>query len=442
MGSRRSGDGLLFEEPLFSSDYGRPRPGPPDGKESGWLVFELNLAYLRDVMLPEVLQRDLGTAGGLDYQVEVIAKNDPSTVIYQSGLEQFQDIASTADASISFFEPQNNSGSRRGGGGPPSMRGFGSGPGGRSDRGPGPGPAPDSGRWRMYVRHRAGSLEAVVAQSRLRSLAVTGGVLLLMLTTAAALLRYTRRAQRLADLQMDFVAGVSHELRTPLTVIHTAAYNLQGKMANNPAQVEKYGALIQRESGRLGKLVEQILQFASAHAGRAIPERKPLSVESIIEETLEAHREVIDGRHCVVVKAVDPDLPSVLGDSRALGQVIGNLLCNAAKYGVYGSTTGSHQGGHWIGIFVSKTVGDPAAIEIRVSDRGPGIPADEQEHIFEPFFRGSRAVQDQIHGTGLGLSLVKKIVEAHGGNIRVKSEPMKGAEFIVWLPAAPAGAAG
>jgi signal transduction histidine kinase len=99
----------------------------------------------------------------------------------------------------------------------------------------------------------------------------------------------------------------------------------------------------------------------------------------------------------------------------------------------------------WLGGFgrAEMAAGDrPAALEIRASDRGPGIPTDEQEHIFEPFFRGWRAVRDQIHGTGLGLSLVKKIVEAHGGNIRVKSEPMKGAEFIVWLPAAPAGAAG
>jgi signal transduction histidine kinase len=440
-GGRRSGDGLLFEEPLFSSNSGHPRPGPPDRGEIGWLIFELNLAYLRDVMLPEVLQRDLGTASGLDYQVEVVTNSDPAAVIYQSGLEQFQDIAATADASISLFELQSAPGSRRGGGGPPGMRGPGYGPGGRGDHGPGP--APDIKRWRMYVRHRAGSLETVVAQSRLRSLAVTGGVLLLMLATAAALLRYTRRAQRLADLQMDFVAGVSHELRTPLSVIHTAAYNLQGKMANNPAQVEKYGALIQRESGRLGELVEQVLQFAGAHSGRAIQEREPLSVESVIDQTMEAHREVIDGCHCVVVKAVDPGLPPVLGDSRALGQVIGNLLCNAAKYGVYGSTSGSNQSGNWIGIFASKAAGDqPAAVEIRVSDRGPGIPAHEQEHIFDPFFRGSRAVQDQIHGTGLGLSLVKKIVEAHGGNIRVKSEPMKGAEFIVWLPAAPAGVVG
>jgi signal transduction histidine kinase len=78
-------------------------------------------------------------------------------------------------------------------------------------------------------------------------------------------------------------------------------------------------------------------------------------------------------------------------------------------------------------------------IEVRVADRGPGIPADEQRHIFDPFFRGRRAIQDQVHGTGLGLNLVKKIVEAHGGTIRVKSEPSRGTEFIVRLPALPNG---
>jgi len=439
---RGSGDGLLFEEPLFSTNSGgsvpggNSNPGPFDRREIGWLIFDLNRAYLRDVMLPEFLQRDLGTANGLDYQVEVIAKTDPPSVIYQSDPGQSRDIEANADASISFFDPQSNLGFRRLG--PPGMRGP---TPGRGLRGPGPGagggPAPDSGHWRMFVRHRAGSLEAVVARSRFRSLAVTGGVLLLIIATAAALIRYTRRAQKLADLQMDFVAGVSHELRTPLTVIHTAAYNLQGELANNPAQVERYGALIQRESGRLAELVEQVLQFASASAGsgRAIREPEPVSVETVIDETMESSKAIVDDAHCVVEKVVDPGLPPVLGDARALRQVIENLVSNAAKYGC--------QGSNWIGIFASKTTGNsPAAVEIRVADRGPGIPADEQEHIFDPFFRGARAVQDQIHGTGLGLSLVKKIVEAHGGTIRVKSEPMKGSEFIVRLPAARAGVSG
>ncbi|MGB9610053.1 MAG: sensor histidine kinase, partial [Bryobacteraceae bacterium] len=115
------------------------------------------------------------------------------------------------------------------------------------------------GRLWLSARHRAGSLDAVVARTRQKNLAVTGAILLLMMAALAALIVSTRRAQRLAELQMDFVTGVSHELRTPLTVIRTAAYNLRGRLAQNPAMVEKYGALIQKESERLTQIVEQVL---------------------------------------------------------------------------------------------------------------------------------------------------------------------------------------
>ena len=111
------------------------------------------------------------------------------------------------------------------------------------------------GRWVLSVWLRNGSLEAIVAKTRRRDLAISGGVLLLMLATGAALAQFSRRAQQLAQVEMEFVAGVSHELRTPLTVIRTAAFNLRGKVASNPTQVERYGALIQQESERLGAIV-------------------------------------------------------------------------------------------------------------------------------------------------------------------------------------------
>jgi signal transduction histidine kinase len=279
----------------------------------------------------------------------------------------------------------------------------------------------------MYARHRAGSLEAVVAQTRLRNLAVMSGVLLLLIATMVVLIRYTRRAQRLAELQMDFVAGVSHELRTPLAVIRTAAYNLRGKLANNPAQVEKYGALIQQESERLTELVEQVMCFASAKAGKVIRPTEPIPVERVVEESLKSCRSLIEQAHCIVEKHVDPDLPLVMGDPVALKQAVHNLLSNAAKYGA--------EGGRWIGIYAQRE-GDHAVV-IRVADRGPGIPAEERESVFDPFFRGRRAIEDQIHGTGLGLNLVKGIVEAHGGTITVESAPGKGTEFSIRIPAAP-----
>jgi signal transduction histidine kinase len=381
------------------------------------VILELNLAYLRESVLPELLQRDLA-----DYEVAILTRAQPPALIYQSDPGDTRPISGHADASVGIFTGQSDS--RAGGRG--------------GQAGPGPGPGP--GRWEMFARHRAGSLEAVVARLRWRNLALTGGVLVLMLASVAALVHYTRRAQRLAQVQMDFVAGISHELRTPLTVIHTAGYNLRGKMAQNPAQVERYGALIQQESGRLTDLVEQIMRFAGAEAGRIIREPEPLSIESVIHDTMESNKAVMEQAHCVVEQTIEDGLPPILGDPTALRHALQNLLSNAAKYGTAGDNTA---GSNWIGISAAKaTERGRAMVEIRVADRGPGIPKNEQTHIFDPFFRGQRAVEDQVHGTGLGLNLVKKIVEAHGGTIRVKSEPMKGAEFIVRIPEATQGVAG
>jgi signal transduction histidine kinase len=391
-------DDALIEAPIMRTPVGFGRP------EIAWVIFELDLSYLRATVLPEILQRDLDIAG---FQFEVVGKNG-----------SHDRLARSADASIGLLDVA-------------AIRAPGPG------RGPGPttfgrGPGPAAGRWVLYARHRAGSLEAAVSKVRNRNLAVTAGVLVLLIATAGALVRFTRRAQRLANQQMDFVAGISHELRTPLTVINTAGFNLRGKTSTNPAQVERYGALIQQESARLKDLVEQVLRYAGAGSGRVIREPEPVSVESVIHAAIAAGRAEIDSAHATVESSVEAGLPEILADPVALQHALGNLLSNATKYGL--------KDDGWIGVYASRG-GNAAApeVEIRVADHGPGIPAEEQEHIFDPFFRGQRAIQDQVHGTGLGLNLVKKIVEAHGGAIRVKSEPAKGAEFIVRLPALSGG---
>ena len=422
--------GPRFEVPVLvrTEDHGPSGPfGRGERVELGWLLVALNRTYLRGTLLPEVLHSHLGTGGELDYMVEVVSRSDPGSIIYQSDPKAFKPVSANPDASIgllgsvtdSFFGrggPQGRDGRVRGGRGPEF--------GGRGRGGPG-----EPTRWTLFVRHRAGSLEAVVTQARWRNFGVTAGVLLLMLASVGALVHYTRRAQRLAELQMDFVAGVSHELRTPLTVIHTAAYNLRGRLAENPAHVERYGALIQQESGRLKDLVEQVLTFAGTKAGNVPQKKEPVAVEAVIEEAMQSSATLLNGAHCQVETAIDPRLPLVLGDAITLRHAIQNLLANAVKYGTEGN---------WIGVFASAG-GDAGnrMVEIRIADRGPGIPADEQDQIFDAFFRGRRALQDQIHGTGLGLSLVKQIVEAHGGQIQVKSRPTEGTEFVIRIPAAP-----
>jgi signal transduction histidine kinase len=412
------GEGLLIELPRFGRPPRGPRGAGPGPSNIEWLIVEVNLSYVQTVILPELLQRYLGSGGDLDYQAEVVTRSDPPALIYGSDPVQTARIGGSADASVGLFELQYDQIGRRGG--PLGGRG-----GGR-----GRGLDPGGGRWELLVRHRAGSLEAVVSRARSRNLAVAAGILALMLVTVAALIWHTRQAQRLAGLQMEFAAGVSHELRTPLTVINTLAYNLRGKMAYNPSQVERYGALIQWESGKLTALVEQVLRFAGAQAGHVIREREPVSVEAVIEDSLQSSKALLEESGCAVEKRIEAGLPLILGDPTALKHAIQNLFSNAAKYGTEGS--------NWIGISASKsTDGDAPVVEIRVADRGPGIPPEEQQQIFDPFYRGRRALEDQIHGTGLGLTLVKGIVEAHGGTISVRSEPMKGTEFALRIPAAP-----
>jgi len=280
------------------------------------------------------------------------------------------------------------------------------------------------------VHHHAGSLEAIVVQARRRNLALSAGLLLLILATIASLVRFSRRAQVVAELQMNFVAGVSHELRTPLTVIRTAAYNLRGNLANQPGQVARYGASIQRESEKLSALVEQVLRYGNVTAGRVLQERVPLAIEELIESSVQEARISLGHQELVVEKRIEPGLPRVLADEAAMKHALRNLLDNALKYGT--------QANNWIGIVASMPQnGERSTVEIRIADRGPGIPPQELEHIFDSFFRGRRALQDQIHGTGLGLSLVRKIVEAHGGTVSVKSKQGEGVEFIVRIPSVP-----
>jgi signal transduction histidine kinase len=412
-------------------EFPRFRPPSPDHRavrEQDWLLLEINMSYIRDTLLPDLLNRFLGEGGRLDYDAVVFDSFHPSEVVCDLSPGHPRGIERKPDGSVALLQVR-----------PTGFGPFGGFGGGRRLLGPGPvlgrsGPPPEGmqiqGRWRLLVRHRAGSLEALVARTRWRNLGVSGAILLLILATVAALVRFSRQAQRLAELQMNFVAGVSHELRTPLTVIRTAAYNLRGRIANRPEQVERYGTLIQGEAEKLAALMEQVLSFASMRAGHAIRACEPVSVEKMIEEGLQSSRAALAGPNLVLEKHVGPDLPLVLADKTAMRHAFENLVENALKYGVEGS--------NWIGVFVSA-INDKegSAVEIRVADRGPGIPLDEQEHIFDPFFRGRRAIQDQVRGTGLGLNLVKQIVEAHGGSIRVRSGPMEGTEFIVRIPAAP-----
>jgi signal transduction histidine kinase len=412
-GPQRLENSTLIDFPRFRA---QEDPGAGRSSEQDWLLLDVDSHRAGTVILPELLSQYLTEDFRAQYRVEVVSRATPSEVIFATEPGSVSSSSSPAQATATLFDRPN-----------PNNRGRGPG-------GPGRGVSNDSGRgrWLLSVWLRNGSLETIVASTRRRNLAISGGILLLLLATGAALAQFSRRAQQLAQVEMEFVAGVSHELRTPLTVIRTAAFNLRGKVATNPSQVERYGALIQQESERLGAIVEQVLRFASAKAGRVVQERQPVSVAGLIESTLQSNKGMLEDALCEVRTNIEPGLPPISGDSLALRHALQNLLANAAKYG----GAAGRQSVEMSARAVRGSKGPE--IEIRVTDHGTGIPPEEQKRVFDAFFRGKKAVQDQIHGTGLGLHLVKKIVEAHGGTLSLESELGAGSTFIVRIPAAPA----
>ena len=287
-----------------------------------------------------------------------------------------------------------------------------------------------SPHWKLVVTHPSGSLEAVVTSQRRRNLAISSSVLGLLGASMGLLVLATRRAQRLAKQQMEFVAAVSHELRTPLAVIRSAAENLADGVVHDEARIRRYGELMRAEGRRLTDMVEQILEFAGIQSGQRGFALRPVGVGPLVSDIVSASASLIETAGLVVEFDIPDDLPPVLGDEPALRRVFQNLIDNAIKYGA---------GGKSIRISGRQSGGE---VSVTVADRGIGIDAADQTRIFEPFYRAAEVVAAQVQGAGLGLSLVQRIVAAHGGRVTVKSAPREGSAFTVHLPVAGGFAAG
>jgi signal transduction histidine kinase len=235
----------------------------------------------------------------------------------------------------------------------------------------------------------------------------------------------TRRAQALADKEINFVAAVSHELRTPLAVISSAADNLADGVVQGEDQLIRYGATIQSQARRLSDLVEQILLFAATRQGGKTYALASLRVGDIVEVALRNTDGLIRHEGFVVEQDISAALPPVTGDPTAVSQVLQNLITNAVKYGGPAK---------WIGIrAVIADAGSAKEVEISVQDRGFGIEDGELQLIFEPFYRSPAVASAQIHGTGLGLPLARSIAEAMGGRLTVRSKPGEGSTFSLYL---------
>ncbi len=294
--------------------------------------------------------------------------------------------------------------------------------------------AAESGAWRLVIQHPEGSLEAALTRSRRRNLAVSSGILLLLGLTVAMLMRSRRRARELASQQVEFVAGITHELRTPLAAIRSLAQNLADGIVRDPDQSRRYGALIEGEGARLSAMVEQVLELAGILSQKRAYSYETVAVADVVEAAAADCTSLLSESDVRLDLDVAADLPPILADRAALRRALGNLIANAVKYG------GDEP---WVGLRAGAENGlggaRPREVSIRVADRGPGIAREDLPRLFEPFYRGRDAMAAQIQGSGLGLSLVKHTVEAHGGRIEVESTAGEGSTFIVCLPALVVG---
>jgi signal transduction histidine kinase len=410
----------------------RTRGGFVHMRSTGFLILQFDRGYVEHDLLPLLAGRYFASGGDFDYCVVVTTRRDPRTIIYRSdpadGLHAAPD-ASAGLLAVRF--DQLESGMFRPGDQPvPAF--FGRRPPGEARRGGFHAPPVDRGLWEVGVTHRAGSLEQVVAHTRHRNLIISFGTLLLLGASAAMVALSSQRARRLAAQHVEFVAGVSHELRTPVAVVCSAGENLADGLVRDPAEVRVYGATIRDEGRRLAEMIEQVLEFAGIDSRERQRVHEPIALASLVDEALKACASTLaDGRLDVEISIAN-GLPVVLGDRPALRRALQNLIQNSARHAA---------AGRWIGVSAdARGEGRARVVCITVRDRGPGIPAGEEGRIFQAFYRGRQALAAGVSGSGLGLSLVQRIMDAHGGAVEVESSLGVGSAFSLVLPAAAAEA--
>lgn len=287
-------------------------------------------------------------------------------------------------------------------------------------------------RWRVHLQHQSGALEATLGAVRIRNLAISIGVLVLLAVSVGLLVASMHGMQRAAREQLELVARMSHELRTPLATITCAGENLADDVVSTPAEARHYGELIKREGRRLTKTIGDILLSCrlQARPDTAL-NPQPTDVAAIIDSALAESRAVSpEGQR--IDASIDANLPALMADRDALKMALKNLVLNAVKYGRGGPVRVAAKAG--------RSATGAEEVLISVEDEGPGIPPEERHRIFEPFFRGRLAHEMEVEGSGIGLSIVRQVARSHGGRVRVTAADPRGARFVLQLPAMKAGA--
>jgi signal transduction histidine kinase len=409
-----------------------PRRGASNRDPVDWIVVVLNLETIEKRILPGLARRYFTSGNSLEYELAVLATGPTRRLLYSSDPGFGDQAIGPYDSIMNIFGPPAESVEGH------LWQGFrntATAQGKEWHRFSGPvwfpviQYTPQAEAWTLVLRNRSGPLEADLAKVRRTNLMAGGLALVLLATGMFFLVIASQRAQKLAKLQLDFVASVSHELLTPLAALYSTGQNIRDGLIQDKPELVVHGSIITSETHQLMNLVNQILLFASSERGGTLYVLRPLGVSEILQCSLKNVAVLINDMGFDVEQQIADGLPRVAGDLSALSQCLQNLIVNAVKY------SGKSR---WIGISAElrETRDVPDEVCISVEDHGRGIEISELSQIFEPFYRSPSVIAAQIRGTGLGLAVSRRIARAMGGDLTVESEAGVGSIFTLHLPIA------
>jgi len=276
--------------------------------------------------------------------------------------------------------------------------------------------------WVLRVTQKDIGDESALKRKRLIDSILIGGAMTIILAGLGVLGFAIRRERRLNELKSEFISNVSHELKTPLSIISMFGEMLAEGRTKSPEQAHEYAEIIWRESVRLGRLIDNVLDFAKIERGMGVYEFVETDLAEVVERAVELSGRRVQAAEMTISSELEEGLPLVRLDANAFTLAVLNLIDNAIKYAAEGKK-----------IHVSLRR-DDGYVVLDVRDWGPGIDPEEQEKIFDRFYRARSVRLKPIRGSGIGLALVQHIARAHGGDAAVESTQGQGSTFRISIP--------
>jgi signal transduction histidine kinase len=276
--------------------------------------------------------------------------------------------------------------------------------------------------WNLKVSFDENSTITASKSSLTRNLIVLGGGVFFLVASILILVLIAQKERQLADRQAGFLANVTHELKTPLAVMQAAGENLADGRVNDPSRLKSYGSHIHTEAVRLRKMIEKLLDVAKNDAGQLVVKPSAYTASMLLAEFMDENSGMFANSGFVPEVSIEEGLPDLFVDRDSFSTILSNLVENAIKY----SGDSKHLGIHF------KKSGN--FVQMDVQDKGLGIPSTSIKLIFEKFYRVEDSLTASTKGHGLGLSIVKSLVELNGGKIFVNTSYRKGSIFSVQFP--------